>query len=195
MRYLPLFVAALMLLSGAAQAAEPEPTRHILIRAWRGDTLVFESPVALIAGHPTTIKFGDGGLKVPEGMVPPPLKVFLLASVQLLGSEVSGQQTSLDPTDVALASANHFIVGDIELRILTRDADRFAAVVFDQLATAEQAITLPPELAFTENDADFTPAGVITAWVSGSLVPMKEPVLIDRAPQPASITLPATAAE
>ena len=81
-------LAAVALLAGiaqAAQAAEPEPTRHILIRAWRGDQLVTETQAPLYPGHPATIQSGRAGPAVPEGMAPPPIKLSALISIRLVG--------------------------------------------------------------------------------------------------------------
>jgi hypothetical protein len=173
-----------------ADDAAVQPTRFIVIRAWRGDTLTIMTQVPLMPGHPATISSGDGGLPVPEGMVPPPMKVSSLISVRIAGSADTVRYGTLDQTDAALANGNHFVVGDVEIRILEKDADRFAAVLFDADVPAEQALALPEEVAFGDEDRDFLPDAAITAWVSGSLAPMMEQVLIDRSPEKPSITLP-----
>lgn len=172
-----------------AGEADVTPTRFLVIRAWHGDTLTMLSQVPLVPGHPATYLCGDGGLQVPEGMAPPPIKVSSLISVRIFGVADKERYASLDQTDAALAHGNHFVVGDVEIRILDKEADRFIAVLFDSQVPGEKAVALPDEVAFDEDDKDFLPNAAITGWISGSLFPMTEPVLIDQTPRKPSITL------
>ena len=191
-RLAPLVAFAVMLaLAGSAFADEPasQPTRCIVIRAWHGDTLAIETQVPLLAGFPATISSGDGGAPVPEGMVPPPLKINSLIGARILDDETKPAFATADQTEAALKDANRFVIGDVEIRILARDADRFAAVLFDRTVTAEHTVALPAEIAFDEEELDYLPDGVITAWVSGSLRPMDEDILIERDPRPSSVVL------
>jgi hypothetical protein len=190
-RVLLAALAFLILSTTLARAEEkrPEPTRFIVIRAWRGDTLVTMSMVPIVPGFPATISSGSTR-EVPEGMAPPPLKVNMLISIRLVGDTPQTPSMDAEQTEAALAGANHYVIEDVELRIIERDADRFVAVLFDKNAFAAQAVTLPPEAAFAMDDADFLPQATITGWISGGLKPPESRIIIERNPVPSSITLP-----
>jgi hypothetical protein len=186
---LGFLTVALPVLSFADEPQLPPPTRFLVIRTWRSDTLTMMSSVPLYPSHPATIECGSGGPAVPEEMVQPAMKVSSLVQVSLTGAVPAQQPANQQEIDEALRRGNRFVVDDVEIKILERDSDRFVAVIFDSEAGADEAVALPEELGFSDGDKSLIPAGVMTAWVSGGLTHPRETVLLETNPQPASITL------